>query len=100
AHDALDQRRFSGAVLAQERMEAAGPDFQRDRVERDELAEPLGHGDRFDAARLLRRRPRGQPAGRDQRRHLAHAMTSMNFAESETAPNTPPCILTILMACS
>ena len=99
AHDAFDERRFAGAVLAEQRMERARPHLQRHLIERGELAEALGHVERFDAERLLRGGRRRQAAGRDERRHLAHAMASMNFAESDTAPNTPPCILIILMAC-
>ena len=100
AHDALDERRFAGAVLAKERMERAGPHLQRHLIERGELAEAFDDIERFDAERLLRGSRRRQAAGRDERRHLAHAMASMNFAESDTVPNTPPCILIILMAAS
>ena len=96
AHDAFDQRRFAGAVLAEQRVERAGPDLQRNLVERGELAEALGHVDRFDAEGFLHAVGDGSRRA-DQRGHLAHAMASMNFAESDTAPNTPPCILTILM---
>ena len=53
AHDAFDERRFAGAVLAKERVERARPDFQRNLIERRELAEALGHVDRFDAERLF-----------------------------------------------
>ena len=53
AHDAFDERRFSGAVLAEKSVECAGPDFQRNLVERRELAEALGHVDRFDPERLF-----------------------------------------------
>ena len=100
AHDAFDERRFAGAVLAKKRMEGARPHFQRHLIERGELAETLDDVERFDAERLLRRSRRRQAAGWDERRHLAHAMASMNFAESDTVPNTPPCILIILIAAS
>ena len=85
AHDALDQRALAGAVLAEQRVQAAGPDPHRDLVERDEVAETLGHADGLDA----------ESAGGG---HQPSA--SRNAFASETAPNTPPCILIILMAWS
>ena len=48
AHDAFDERALAGAVLAQQRMEGAGRDLHRHVVERGELAEALGHADRFE----------------------------------------------------
>ena len=68
AHDAFDQRRLAGAVLAEERVERPGLDLQRDLIERDELAEALGHVDRFDA----------ECCGRGR---LAHEIASMSFVE-------------------
>ena len=100
AHDAFDERALAGAVFAEQRMERAGPHLQRHLVERRELAEAFDDVERFDAERLLRGGRRRQAAGRNERRHLAHAMASMNFAEFDTVPNTPPCILIILMAAS
>ena len=100
AHDAFDERRLAGAVLAEKRVKRAGFNFQRNLVERGEFAEALGHRDRFDAECLLGYGRRDQSAGRDQRGVLGHEMTSMNFAEFDTAPNTPPCILIIFKAWS
>ena len=51
AHDAFDQRALAGAVLAEQRVERAGPHLQLDIVERGELAEAHGHGDGVDAER-------------------------------------------------
>ena len=72
AHDAFDQRRLAGAVLTEERMEGAGPHFQRNLIERRELAEALGHVDGFDTEGGFARSRRRQSAGRDQRHRLAH----------------------------
>src|SRR6478609_3880791 len=69
-------------------MERTGGDLDRDIVERRELAEALGHADRFDPERCL-------PV-----RRCTHASASTNSLELATAPNTPPCILIILIACS
>src|SRR5690606_24471934 len=98
AHDALDQRGFAGAVFAEKCMEGSGRHLQRYVVERRELAEPLGHAQRFEPQRMMqvrRRRRADQPRGVG-----AHAIAPMKDLESETAPNTPPCILIILMAWS
>ena len=54
AHDAFHQRALAGAVLAEQRMERAGPDLEFDIVEREEVAEPHGHGDGVDAERATR----------------------------------------------
>ncbi len=56
AHDAFDERRFAGAVLAKQRVKRAGPDLQRNLIERGELAETLGDIERFDAEGLASRR--------------------------------------------
>ena len=56
AHDAFHQRAFAGAVFAEQRMERAGPHFQFDIVEGDEIAEAHGHGDGVDAERAFRHR--------------------------------------------
>ena len=81
-HDALDQRRLARAVLAEQRVDAAGLDPQRDVVERRQRAEALRHARRLE----------GEGAG-----HGSAAITPSAF---DTAPNTPPCILTILIAAS
>ena len=58
AHHALDEGALAGAVLAEERVERAGPERQRDVVEGDEGAEPLRHPDELETGRgdLERRR--------------------------------------------
>src|SRR5262245_52947481 len=80
-------------------MERARRHLQRDILERGELAEALGHRDHFDAERALghgRRR-----AVRDLLGDLdCHAIASISAGEVATAPNTPPCILIILIAWS
>ena len=56
AHDAFDERALAGAVLAEQRVERARPHLESNIVERDEVAEALGHGDGFDAERATRQR--------------------------------------------
>jgi hypothetical protein len=90
AHDAFDQRALAGAVFAEQRMEGAGTYLQFDIVQRDEIAEPHGHGDGVDAER---------PA-RERRFADDHDKAPIRLAEVATAPNTPPCILIIFSACS
>src|SRR3977135_3818554 len=98
-HDAFHQGALAGAVLAEERMERSGRHLQRHLVEGGELAETLGHRHRLDADRALGHRRRRQMEGvlgdLD-----GHAMVSISAPEFEPAPNTPPCILIILMAWS
>ena len=53
AHDAFDERRFAGAVLAKKRMERARPHLQRHLIERGELAETFDDVERFDAERFF-----------------------------------------------
>ncbi len=84
AHDAFDERRFAGAVLAEQRVNGARLHAHRHGLERDEVAEPLADVDRLDG----------------QGRGGGHAMSRMRSAERPTAPKTPPCILTILTAWS
>src|ERR1700722_15289080 len=86
AHDAFDQGRLAGAVLAEQRMHGAGHHAQRHVVERDEVAEALRDVQRLDA----------EAAPSAQTR--AHGSAATSAAERDTAPNTPPCILTILIA--
>ena len=89
AHDAFDQRALAGAVLAEERVEGAGFTFSDTLIERGERAEALGDADRFDAERFA-----VQSLGARSRDDLDE------LRESDTAPNTPPCILIILSAWS
>jgi hypothetical protein len=99
AHDALDQRALAGAVLAEQRMERRGRHLQRNLVQRGEFAEALGHRHPLDADRAVRHRRRrevGNLLGDLDR----HAIASIRAEDPDTAPNTPPCILIILMACS
>ena len=42
---------LAGAVLAEQRVERARPHLEFDIVEREEFAEPHGHGERVDAER-------------------------------------------------
>ena len=72
-------------------LDFAGLDFHRDIVECGEIAEPFGHGDHLDADGLGR--AGGLGVG-------GHAIASMKALDPATAPNTPPCILIILMAWS
>src|SRR5258708_27677591 len=90
AHDAFYQRALAGAVLSQQRMKRAGTNFQLDIVECCEIAEPHGHGDSVDAKRTTRH---GRLADN-------HDKAPISAVEVATAPNTPPCILIILSACS
>ena len=94
AHDAFDERALAGAVLAEQSVKGAGLTFNDTCVERGELAEALGHRSFEPSARRDRRR-REMPGDLDR-----HAIASMKAAEFDTAPNTPPCILIILMAWS
>src|SRR6478735_10323567 len=89
AHDAFDERRLAGAVLAEQRMERTRPHFQRDIVQRQEIPETHGHGESVDAE------------GARWRWRFAddHEIAPMKASEVETAPNTPPCILIIFSAC-
>ena len=88
AHDALDQRRLAGAVLAEQRMEGAWSDLQRDIVEREKIAKAHRHGDGIEAE------------GARGRRRFAddHEIAPISASEVATAPNTPPCILIIFSA--
>src|SRR5206468_11682249 len=88
--DALHQRALAGAVLAQQRMKAAGGDLDRDILERGKGAEALGHVQALDLERRLWR------CGRRGNQHaataIAGATASSSAAEFATAPKTPPCI--------
>src|SRR5262249_24757178 len=91
---ALHEGALAGAVLAQERRERAGRDAQRDAVERREGAEALGHAEHFDVdGPPLSGRRRG-----GSRHHAGFWIAAMKSAERDTAPKTPPCIVTILIA--
>ncbi len=90
AHHAFDERRLAGAVFAQQRVERARRHLDRHVVQRREAAEAHGHADGLDADRLAR-------AGFGERRD-PHGSFSTKALEFDTAPNTPPCILIILIA--
>ena len=51
SHDALDERRLAGAVLAEQRMEGARRDLDRYVLQRFERAERLRHANRFERRR-------------------------------------------------
>ena len=86
AHDAFDDRALSGAVLAEERVEGARGERQRDVVEDDERPESLADAERRElggcrAARARRPLPcrtrrRGRGRLRDRRRHRAAASSA------------------------
>ena len=65
AHDAFDERRLAGAVLAEQRMQRARPDMDRDILQRHQRSEDLGHADglQLDGA------PTGRGLGIGQRAH-------------------------------
>src|SRR5882724_7727194 len=90
AHGAFDECALAGAVLAEQRMKGARLDRHRDVVERGQPAEPLGKADQVERRRALVRR---QVRGADR-----HAIALRRACELATAPNTPPCISTILSA--
>src|SRR5258707_4603349 len=90
AHGTFHQGALAGAVLAQQRVEGAGLDADRDIVERGQRAEMLGKADQLQRRRTLV----GNMDGADH----THDMASMMAAELPTAPNTPPCISTLLSA--
>lgn len=80
-------------------MERSARHLERDVIERGELAEALGHRNNLDAERVIGHRRRwtvGDLLGDLD----GHAMVSSSAGELDTAPNTPPCILIILMAWS
>ena len=54
AHDAFDECRFAGAVLAEQRVDGSGLDLDRHIVERDQRTEHLGHADRLERGRAHR----------------------------------------------
>jgi hypothetical protein len=53
AHDAFDQRRLAGAVFAQQSVERARLDIDRDIAECGEMPEDLGHAPGFERRRAL-----------------------------------------------
>src|SRR6516225_8216143 len=62
AHDAFDEGRLAGAVLAEEGVQGARLHLDRHVLERDQRTEDLGHADRLEADRAvtgMRRRRRG-----------------------------------------
>ncbi len=82
AHDAFDERRLAGAVLAEQGVERARRHLDRNVLQRLQRAEGLAHADRLE---------RGRADG-------GHGIASMKGFDEPTAPNTPPCIVTILIA--
>src|SRR5262249_41917305 len=105
ADQALDQRALAGTVLAQQRVERSGRYRDRDVVERDEAAEALGHVQTLDLERGIRWRfggrnlhSSGEGLGARGAGDRDQTSASMSDFEFDTAPNTPPCIFTILIA--
>ncbi len=96
AHDAFDERGFAGAVLAEQRMNRSGLDLDRDVFERDQRAENLGHPDGFAAT--ARASAGADACGSLNGGSEAHGRFSKKLFELDTEPNTPPCILIILIA--
>ena len=92
--EALDQRALSRPVLPQERVERAGRHAQGHVVEGDQRAEALGHADDLDVERW---RQNGAVLAAVAR-HACPATASTRAVDRATAPNTPPCIVTILIA--
>src|SRR6185312_11668852 len=88
ADEALHERTLARPVLAEQGMHGAGAHLQRHVVERGEQAEALGRPHHFHA-----HGPR--PIHHDRLPSVA----SSAF-ESDTVPNTPPCISTMLSAAS
>ena len=100
ADQAFHQRAFSGTVLAQQRMERPGFDMHRYVVERGERAEALGHAGHLHVERMVEHDlVLGLHAHHLIFGHQALALiASIMAVESATAPNTPPCIVTIFSA--
>jgi|GEM_PF-5965154 hypothetical protein len=82
ADDAFDERALAGAILTEQRVQRPGRDMHSDVRERDIGAEALAHGRNFECC----------GAGG------IHDKAASKAALSLTAPNTPPCIVTILSA--
>src|SRR5690242_1537627 len=91
AHGALHQGALARAVLAQQRVERALLHPHRHIVERRQGAEALGEAHQLERRCAFVRRERRGADG-------VHATASITAAELATAPNTPPCISTILSA--
>ena len=81
--DALYQRALTGAVLAEQGVYRTGAHFHRDITQGTKAAKGFAGADGFQTKR-----------SHDQLRFRQ----SMSMAESPIAPNTPPCILTMLSA--
>ena len=97
AHDALDQGALAGAVAAQQGVEAARGDAQRHAVEGGEGAEAFGEVDHLQPGGRAGRSVGGRRFGFGGERAHRPATTAALVA---TAPNTPPCISTMLTAAS
>ena len=101
-HD-LDQRRFAGAVLAQQRMHLAGFDAEIDVVERPHAGIGFRHADEFDprgqgvvSSRFCRMEWRaGARRARIKERRLAcgdrETPTSLQRLAGVSSPEPPPC---------
>src|SRR5579862_4173276 len=100
ADQALHERAFAGAVFAEERMERTRRHLDRDIVQGGEGAKTLAHAAHldFEPARRNCAAVRLEPHQLRFDRHQRAPIVLMSLRESETAPNTPPCIFTILSA--
>jgi hypothetical protein len=94
---AFDRRRFAGDVLAKQRMEATRRARASRRRRAPQGAETLAHGDDIDPERrcaylaAVATLYAGEPRSCD---------LTNKASDVATAPNTPHCIFTILMAWS
>src|SRR5258706_12401749 len=88
--EAFHQRALPGAVFPEQRVEGSGLHVERDVVERGDGAEPLRHAEHLD----LERAAVGDGGGH----HPSLPSASRRAADGATAPKTPPCIVTILIA--
>src|SRR5918993_5745170 len=86
AEKALHQCRLASTILTEKGVHSAGPDLQRDIGQGSERPKAFGNADCLSAY--------------GSHRLVAHGRLSTKVALSDTAPNTPPCILTILIAAS
>ncbi len=92
-HNAFDKRALSGAVSAEQRMHRAGAHDHRNIVQRLEGAKMLAHVQGGQARGL----DGGSDNGSDFVSHN-HVIPATKLLESDTAPNTPFCIVTIFTA--
>src|SRR6266404_325700 len=94
---AFHQRALTGPVLAQQRMEGSRRHMHRHVVECCERTEALGHAGNVYLERMVEHDlVLGSEPHHFRFGHQAIAL--ITAADSATAPNTPPCIVTIFSA--